>query len=220
MEIDLHIHTSRYSGCSVIDPSRLIARAREVGLDGIALTEHGIRWPDNEIERLKSDSGAGDFLVIPGQEVACYSFYGRFQGEFLVFGFPKSLGSNKSVQTVIEMVHENGGILVAAHPFKRQKNGDGYYGSGDTTAELDIEGLEIEHPSYDDESRGKARAVMEERRIAGIGCSDAHELKHVGVCRTRFERDIADVEDLCREVRSRRLKAVNLQFSKPGDRFE
>ena len=49
MEIDLHIHTNRYSGCSNLDPLALVRRARRIGLDGIALTEHGIRWTDEDI---------------------------------------------------------------------------------------------------------------------------------------------------------------------------
>ena len=47
MEMDLHIHTNRYSGCSNLPPSGLLRKAREAGLDGIALTEHGIRWSDD-----------------------------------------------------------------------------------------------------------------------------------------------------------------------------
>lgn len=207
----MHIHSRRYSGCSNIDPAQLIDRARQAGLDGIALTEHGIRWPDEEIERLQAASGFPDFLVIPGQEVACYSFYGHFEGEFLVFGYPASLGSNKSIGTILEMVHASGGVVAAAHPFKKQPHG-GYYGAGDTTGELAIDALEVEHPSYDPESRKKARAVMQASGIAGLGCSDAHELRQVGVCRTRFDRFVGSTADLCREIRAGRLEAVNTAF--------
>jgi predicted metal-dependent phosphoesterase TrpH len=42
VEIDLHIHTNRYSGCSNIDAVKLLRKSKEAGLDGIALTEHGI----------------------------------------------------------------------------------------------------------------------------------------------------------------------------------
>ena len=107
MELDLHIHTNLYSGCSNINPEKLIKRAIEAGLDGIALTEHSIRWPDDKIEQLKKSSGVEEsFIIIPGQEIACYSTSGKFQGEVLVFGYPKSLGSNKSVEQVIELVHD------------------------------------------------------------------------------------------------------------------
>lgn len=208
MQIDLHIHTNLYSGCSNIDPDRLIERAISVGLDGIGITEHGIRWPDAEINELITNAGEKKLLVFPGQEIACYSKSGHFQGEFLVFGFPKSLGSNRSANELIEIVHQNKGIVIAAHPFKKAIHGEGFYGCGHSIYKWDIDGLEIEHPSYDDESRRLASEAMEKMNIAGIGCSDAHDLHHVGLFRTCFENPVSEMKDLCREIIARRAVPV------------
>jgi predicted metal-dependent phosphoesterase TrpH len=210
MEADFHIHTNRYSGCSNIEPAHALKRAKQVGLGAIALTEHGIRWPDDEIEKLLKHCGVKDLVVIPGQEVSCYSESGKFQGEFLVFGYPESLGSNKSAQRVIGLVHSEGGVVIAAHPFKRLKNGNGFYGSGLATREFEVDGLEIEHPSYDDQSRSMAREVMKSRNIAGLGCSDAHDVNTIGACRTAFETDIDSLISLVAHIRSKQLKAVTL----------
>jgi predicted metal-dependent phosphoesterase TrpH len=207
MEADLHIHTSRYSGCSTIDPVAAVRKAKILGLGAIAFTEHGIRWPDDEIALLVQRSGVEDLLVIPGQEVACYSPSGKFQGEFLVFGYQHSLGSNKPAERVIELVHGEGGVVIAAHPFKRQKVGHGFYGTGLSTLDLDVDGLEIVHPDYDIEGQAMALQMMQDKRIAGLGCSDAHDLGAIGVCRTIFERDIASVGLLAAEIRSRRVRA-------------
>jgi predicted metal-dependent phosphoesterase TrpH len=209
MEFDLHIHTKRYSGCSNIDPLLVLKKASDVGLNGIALTEHGIRWSDDEIEDLVVKSGVQHVLVIPGQEAACYSNRGEFQGEFLVFGYQRSLGSNKSIDQLVELVHGEGGVVIAAHPFKRMESGTGFYGSGYVTPELNIDGLEIEHPSYDEEGHELAKRAMMTMRTAGLGCSDAHDLRQIGVCRTVFENDIGSVAMLCGEIRACRVKAVN-----------
>jgi len=211
MEADLHIHTNRYSGCSNIEPAHALKRAKQLGLGAIALTEHGIRWPDDEIEKLLKYCDVQDLLVIPGQEVACYSESGKFQGEFLVFGYPESLGSNKSAQRVIELVHSEGGVIIAAHPFKKLQHGNGFYGSGFATCELEIDGLEIEHPSYDNQSRSLACDVMKSQNIAGLGCSDAHDLNTIGVCRTVFETDIDSVISLIAKIRCKQLRAVSLR---------
>ncbi len=209
MEYDLHIHTSRYSGCSAIDPVEALRRAAAVGLSGIALTEHGIRWKDGEIADLIAQAGVNDLVVLPGQEVACYSKTGRLQGEFLVFGYPSSLGSNRSVETVIEMVHEREGVVLAAHPFKRHDTGHGYYGSGDATSDYALDGLEVEHPSYDAEGRAKAAALAAQMGIAGIGCSDAHDIRSIGICRTVFQSRITGIGELCAALREGRVSALS-----------
>lgn len=208
MEADLHIHTSRYSGCSNIDPVEALRTAARVGLEVIALTEHGIRWPDRELGSLIAESGVEDLLVIPGQEAACYSSVGAFEGEFLVYGFPGSLGSNKSARQLIEIVHAEGGVVVAAHPFKKSQWGEGFYGSGRLTRELDLDGLEVEHPSYDAENRRLAKETMAAMKITGIGCSDAHDLRAIGRCRSIFEDRIDSVESLCRAIREGRVQAI------------
>ena len=209
MEADLHIHTMRYSGCSNIDPVAALQMAAQAGLDIIALTEHGIRWPDDELAALVSKSGVDGLLLIPAQEAACYSTTGIFQGEFLVYGYPESLGSNKTAHQLIEMVHAEGGVVIAAHPFKRSKHSEAFYGSAHLTRELDLDGLEVEHPSYDEESRRLAAQTMFDMNITGIGCSDAHDLHNIGMCRTVFQDRVDSVESLCRAIRKGRVKALN-----------
>jgi predicted metal-dependent phosphoesterase TrpH len=211
MEMDLHIHTNRYSGCSNIDPVDALVKAAEVGLDAIALTEHGIRWSDDSIEELIKKSGVRNLIVFPGQEVACYSATGAFQGEFLVYGYPDSLGSNKSIEKIISMVHSLNGVVIAAHPFKKDDKSTGFYGSGHKVADYDIDGLEVEHPSYNDEERTLAAQLVAKKKVAGIGCSDAHNVRSIGICRTIFKNQVKDVASLCIEIRECRLEAINLK---------
>jgi len=207
MELDLHIHTNRYSGCSNIKPHEAVKKAIDAGLHGIAFTEHGIRWPDREIDELREACEDERFIIIAGQEAACYSSRGRFQGEFLVFGYDKSLGSNKDAETLIELVHDSGGVVIAAHPFKPLDNGKGFYGCGFDVRLYDLDGLEIEHPSYDGTARETARSIMKEMAIAGTGSSDSHDLASIGTYRTHFINDIKNEEDLCREIRSGNCEA-------------
>lgn len=213
-EYDLHVHTRRFSGCSNNDPEAVLKKAYETGLSGIALTEHGIRWPDDAVAEIICRTGLSGIVVIPGQEAACYSKRGKFQGEFLVFGYPESLGSNKSAEELIEIVHKNNGVVIAAHPFKKMDSGSDYYGCGDIIESLDLDGLEIEHPDYDDNARKLALDVKERMGIAGIGTSDSHDLYTLGINRTVFEKRITNERELCEEIRSRRVKAVS--YGKAG----
>jgi hypothetical protein len=53
MRIDCHVHTSRYSGCSSIEPEELCELALERGLDALVLTEHRVRWAQDELDELR-----------------------------------------------------------------------------------------------------------------------------------------------------------------------
>ena len=218
MEMDLHIHTNRYSGCSNIDPLEALVKAEEVGLDAIALTEHGIRWSEESIEELIKESGVRNLIVFPGQEVACYSATGAFQGEFLVYGYPDSLGSNKSMEMLIPMVHSVGGVVIAAHPFKKDDKGTGFYGSGHMVAEYNIDGIEVEHPSYGDEERMYAAQLVAKKKFAGLGCSDAHDVHFIGTCRTIFKNQVKDVTGLCIEIRECSVEAINMEKRRINNR--
>lgn len=208
LKADLHIHTSRFSGCSNIEPEEALKKAAAMGLGMIAFTEHGIRWPDDELNDLVERSAIKDLIVIPGQEAACYSLRGEFQGEFLVYGYCHSLGSNKSAEQLIEIVHDQGGVVVAAHPFKPHTTGNGFYGCGHLIYDLEVDGLEIGHPDFGDEERRLAREVMDKKGIAGIACSDAHDLIDIGTFWTMLEDDVRDTPDLCRAIQSRNIRGI------------
>ena len=207
MKFDLHVHTNRFSGCSNIHPHEILKRALEARLDGIVLTEHGIRWPDEEIVKQFSECGEKNLLVLPGEEAACYSKGGQFQGEFLVFGYPKSLGSALSVEELVDRVHEANGVVVAAHPFKKARNGQSYYGCGHDAGKYNLDGIETHHPSYDTQARAAAWELAQKASLASIGGSDAHSLERIGLVTTVFEHDIQTMADLCREIRARRVHA-------------
>jgi len=102
---DTHLHTDIYSDCSFINPEDLISRAVEMNLDGIALTEHDMRWPDEKFDKLQRLAEPHGLTLINGQEIGTFNSKNGMEGEFLVFGLRKSLGSNFSAQELVERVH-------------------------------------------------------------------------------------------------------------------
>ena len=134
---DLHLHTDYYSSCSAISPEELIRQAVALKLDGIAVTEHGIRWPDDKFDFVRRLAEPHGLILIDAQEVQTYSPKNGSEGEYLVFGIKKSLGSDFSAKELVERVHGEGGILIAAHPYKWSRFGkDRYYGAGDRIYEV------------------------------------------------------------------------------------
>src|SRR5271165_2341377 len=80
MKIDHHIHTSRYSPDSSIDPAELLEHACEIGLDGIVITEHDYQWQADELAELAAR--APSLRVFSGAEISAR------EGHFLVYGLP------------------------------------------------------------------------------------------------------------------------------------
>lgn len=205
---DIHIHTRKFSDCSFIIPELMIERASEIGLDGIAVTEHGTRWPDDKFTELKTLADAHNLVLINGQEIYTAGSNNKIEGEFLVFGLRRSLTGHYSAKELVEIVHEEGGILIAAHPYKLSRNGRShYYGAGDRIYDLQLDGMELYHPDHDERALKKVRTAINKTGYPGTGGSDAHKLSAIGTCVTLFENEILNEEDFIREIKRGRIKA-------------
>ncbi len=112
MRFDHHIHTDRHSPDSEIDPFELVDFAREIGLDGVVITEHDYQWRSQELAELAKR--AAPLCVFSGAEISAK------EGHFLVFGLP-SLGDvwpGIALDELLEIVQRNDAAIVAAHPFR------------------------------------------------------------------------------------------------------
>ncbi len=67
MLIDCHIHTSRYSPCSWMDPHQALHQARKTGLQALVITEHQVQWSPKEI--LELQQSFPDIAIYSGLEV-------------------------------------------------------------------------------------------------------------------------------------------------------
>lgn len=211
MIFDIHIHTRKYSDDSFIVPEDLIRQAVETGLDGLALTEHGMRWPDKEFEKLRRTAESSGIVLINGQEIYTADEKGRVEGEFLVFGVPFSLTEKFSAAKLVDRVHAEGGIAVAAHPYKLSRNGrTKYYGVGDRIYDLPVDAVELQHPDHHEQALEKVRKAMRELRIPGTGGSDAHKIFAVGSHVTVFETDPRTEAAFIQAVRDGRIRAEKL----------
>jgi predicted metal-dependent phosphoesterase TrpH len=201
MIFDLHLHTRIYSDCSFINPEDLIRRAVEIGLDGIALTEHGMRWPDEKFEDLRRIADPLGLMLINGQEIYTASDESDMEGEFLVFGLKKSVVRVFPARELVERVHGEGGILVAAHPYKLSRNRRfKYYGAGDRISELQVDAIELFHPDHNEQALQKVFRAMRALDLPGTGGSDAHKIFSVGSCVTVFKDEIRTEEDFIRAI--------------------
>ncbi|MCX7793472.1 MAG: PHP domain-containing protein [Thermodesulfovibrionales bacterium] len=173
--IDLHVH-SKLSGDSDSEPEEIIERAIEIGLDGIAFTEHYSYEASEPVEVLKGKY-RGDILILRGVE------FSTKEGHCLIFGFDtdKHLKKYTPVEEVLTIVQSSGGIIIPSHPFR------GVNSIGERIRSLRglfaIEGYNgyNMHPY-----NVKAVEIAQELGIPFTGGSDAHEPHEVGQCYTEF----------------------------------
>jgi len=197
MKFDLHLHTSRHSPDSAIDPCTLLHRAREVGLDGLVITEHDWLWTEAELNELRAADS--NLVVFAGIEVSAK------QGHFLAYGVrnPFAVPRGIDVTSLCHEVHRQGGAVVAAHPFRWGQPFDDILRNDRPV----LDGLELMTNNMDADCRREAARVQREYSLAGLGSSDAHQESVLGVCYTEFEGTIRDQRDLVEAIRERRVSA-------------
>jgi predicted metal-dependent phosphoesterase TrpH len=105
IRVDLHTHTRRSPDAS-LRPVELVLRARDAGLDRIAVTDHGEIDGALEARELAPD------LVIVGEEIRCRGrteLIGLFLSERIPMGLP--------IEEVVERIRDQDGVVYAPHPY-------------------------------------------------------------------------------------------------------
>jgi predicted metal-dependent phosphoesterase TrpH len=108
--IDLHMHTW-VSPDSRTDPKALIERAREVGLNRIAVTDHNAIEGALEAHRLAPD------LVIVGQEIDTET-----GGELIAYYVKEVIPRHLPLQEAIRRLREQGAVISISHPVDTLRN--------------------------------------------------------------------------------------------------
>jgi predicted metal-dependent phosphoesterase TrpH len=197
MKFDLHIHTSRHSPDSQMPPIVLVRRAKQIGLDGVVITEHDWLWTEDELRELRAVEPG--LVVLAGVEVSAR------EGHFLAYGVsdPFAVPRGIAVADLCREVHRQGGAVVAAHPFRWGQKFDDIL----RTHRPELDGLELMTNNMDADGRRRAAVIQKEHRLAGLGSSDAHSEDVLGVCYTDFDANIASTADLVAAIRARKATA-------------
>ncbi len=175
--IDLHCHTKVLSPCSALTPDALVRAARARGLDGVCITEHDAIWAAEDIAALAT---AIQFTVLRGMEVTTEV------GHVLVFGVPYHDPAMAVLADLHRIVRAEGGLMYLAHPSRR-------YGSlppADLASVFDS--VEVQNGTEGMLENDNASRLAISLALPGIGGSDAHSVREVGVCATRFASPVLD----------------------------
>jgi predicted metal-dependent phosphoesterase TrpH len=193
MKFDHHIHTNRHSPDSDIDPFELVEFAREIGLDGVVITEHDYQWRAQELADLADR--AAPLRVFSGAEISAR------EGHFLVFGLPSlsKVWPGISLCELLPIIQQHEAAIVAAHPFRWNQPFD------EIVAEhgLVFDALELVSNNVTRETRMKTEALLWRHAMGSTGSSDAHEIGVVGCYYTEFDRPIHSLDDFVTGIKRR-----------------
>lgn len=196
MKFDHHLHTSRHSPDSEMDPLDMLERAREIGLDGVVITEHDYQWAPDELAELSSR--AGGLKVFSGVEVSAR------EGHFLVYGLPdlSEAPPGIAVGDLLKVVERRGAAIVAAHPFRWFQPFDRI------VARLGpaFHGVEFVSNNVTAETRAQAEALLASSPMARTGSSDAHHVETLGCYFSEFDAPIDSLADFVAALRSGRVR--------------
>jgi len=215
MLIDLHAHTWPRSHDSVLNPDDLVVRAKQAGLDAICFTEHDTVWDYKSIEDLRARH---DFLVLAGVEIS------TDDGHILVFGIDKYVFGMHRSRELAAYVEKGDGVMVAAHPYRRQmpwfsRNDDEYQTALEKArrnpAYQYVRALEELNGRGSDKENEFSRRLCDVMELPGTAGTDSHAISDIGKCATHFEKDIRDERELIAEIKAGRFQAVDLRSGNP-----
>lgn len=181
---DLHLHTIHsYDGTASLPA--VLSRAKQLGLDVIAITDH-----DEIAGALKAMEIASIYgvEVIPGIEIT------TADGDLLAYFIAEKVDAGLSLIETVLRVRELGGVCIAPHPMA------GGMGMKSLSARTILKALRdplvaetllgietYNATALDRVSNHYARILANQLDIAQVGNSDAHVVDAIGLGATEFE---------------------------------
>ncbi len=208
--LDLHSHSeasedSRAPVEAYLNWIRL--RRQERPIDGIVLTEHR-QWNAGADYRALEDKFG--IMILKATEAE------TDYGHMLVFGVNDEIvhrfdfaNIRIPAQELIDTVARMGGVVVPCHPGRPTVGLCEHYASKPPLENVvAVELLNGGSRRGEDE---RAAALVAKYGYRATGGSDSHLVSLIGVCATRFDADIKDIDDLVRELKSGRYEAVDFR---------
>ncbi len=190
-KIDHHVHTSRHSPDSDIDPTELVQQARQAGLDAVVITEHDYLWQADELAELNARSEG--LVVLSGAEISA------LEGHFLVYGLPDlaEVPPGVALGELLRVVRRHGAAIVAAHPFRWEQDFPALVAQHGPV----FDGVELVSNNVTPETRRQTEAMLRVTPMPATGSSDGHVPAAVGCYFTELPGPIRTMPDFVAALR-------------------
>jgi hypothetical protein len=210
LEVDLHAHTRFADG--FLSPFDLVIQARRRGLDALAITDHNILFPAL-VGRWYARTFGGP-TILTGEEITTRDYH--VHG----VGLEERIDASWPLDRVIDEVHRQGGVMIAAHPVKR-------FWPSLVPARGRFDAAEVMHPvAFGSRDGGwrwqEMRDYFDEARAAGqpltaVSSSDYHFFSPLGVTRTLVLAKSDSEADVLDALRRGKTVVYDLEGRAYGD---
>lgn len=217
---DTHVHTAEASGCATASGAEQARRYKELGYDGIIITDHFFNgnsaihnyydWYDRVrqfckgYENAKAEGDKIGLKVFFGIE---YSYFGT---DLLTYGIDKDwLYQNDNIMDVsvyeyIKRVHDAGGIIVHAHPFREAS-----YINEVKLMPKWVDGVEVYNAgNYDEKFNERAKWYAEQYNLPITAGTDNHHLTAERISGICTEQSLESIEDYIDAVVCRKISKI------------
>ncbi len=178
LEVDLHAHTRFADG--FLSPFDLVLQAKRRTLDVLAITDHNILFPAL-LGRWFSRAVGGPTILM-GEEITTRGYHVH------AVGLSAHIDASLPIERVIEEAHQQGAIVIAAHPVKK-------FWPALVPVRSKLDATEVMHPlAFGGRADGQWRwtemrdyyedGLAEGHRLTAVGSSDYHFFSPLGVART------------------------------------
>lgn len=219
---DTHVHTAEASGCATASGAEQARRYKELGYDGIIITDHFFNgnsaihhyydWYDRVrqfckgYENAKSEGDRIGLKVFFGIE---YSYFGA---DLLTYGVDKDwLYQNDNIMDVsvyeyIKRVHDAGGIIIHAHPFRETS-----YINEIKLMPKWVDGVEVYNTGnhyIDEKFNERAKWYAQQYDLPITAGTDNHHLTAERISGIYTEQPLESIEDYMDSVVCRKISEI------------
>ena len=196
MLVELHCHSRFSDGLARVEEI-MIKAARELG--AIAITDHDTLNGYRIAKRLRLD-----VLLIPAAEITSRD------GHIIALGIHEKIEPYKDALETIDVIHAQGGIAIAAHPF----GGVTRPGINDAEILRHMDAIEALNGGTLMKQNSQAFALARRLKKPMISGSDAHLLKNVGAFACMIDAD--SVDGIIDAIKNGKVKLPNKTTSYLG----
>jgi len=213
---ETHMHTAEASACATGTGAEMVRAYADLGYSGVIITDHffngnsaisrRLPWK----ERVELLCRGYENALEEGERTGIHVFFGweyNFYGsEFLTYGLDREFLLDHpdimdwTVEKYINTVHENGGFVVHAHPFR-----EAFYIPRIRLFPDLVDGVEVINGGHlNPEFDSRAKEYAEKYGLLQLSGSDAHHADLIAGCGMAFDREIRTISEFIEAVKSRK----------------